>query len=89
MDELYAKEVEEILNLGNISKVKRKLDKLIESSNHDHYVIAAAIEYKLKHNFGYCTELINEIVEKKLEDYFQRFFIIMKSMILFYYILII
>ncbi|MBR5662288.1 MAG: hypothetical protein IKX00_01390 [Bacilli bacterium] len=62
MNEFYKEEIDKILDIEKASKAKKEFDKLIESSNHNHYVIAEAIKFRFKNNFQQIQ--IKELLEE-------------------------
>ena len=61
MKEFYDKKINEILSINKPNVAKKELEKLIEESNHDHYVIAKTIEFRFKKNFSQSEQMIKLI----------------------------
>lgn len=72
MKEFYEKKINEILSKNKPNVAKKELDKLIEDSNHDHYVIAKTIEFRFKKNFSQSEQMIKLLDELVGDDeYFE------------------
>ena len=72
MKEFYDKKINEILSINKPNVTKKELVKLIEESNHDHYVIAKTIVFRFKNNFRQSEQMIKLLDELVGDDeYFE------------------
>ncbi len=67
-EELYKSKIDEILQEENLKLRNKKLNKLIEESKHDHYVLVRVAQYRFENGLQGYLDLLHELEDD--DDYF-------------------